>query len=267
VRSLGDLQAAFGRALLAGAEGGIDAGLEDAIAGDGLAPGARVAIYRHHVVDTLTGVLEAAYPVVTRLVHPRFFAYAAHQFIGVCPPAGPCLFEFGASFPEFLEGLEPCRSLLYLPDVARLEWALHRARHAEDAASLDPAILLDLGIDAVARARFRLHPAVSLLASPWPIDEIWRANQPEADPDWSVDLDRGGVRLEVRREGDDVVFRALDAASHACRRSLAEGSTLEAAAAAALEVDSGFDLAGTLRELFAAHVVVGFMPTAVPSRP
>jgi hypothetical protein len=261
VLCLRDLQAAFGRALLTGDEGGIDAGLEDAIAGDGLSPGARVAIYRHHVVDTLTGVLEAAYPVVTRLVHARFFGYAAAQYIGANPPAGPCLFEYGASFPEFLEGLPPCRALPYLPDVARLEWALHRARHAENAIAVDPAILRDLEIDDVARATFRLHPAVSLLASPWPIDDIWRANQPEADPDLTVILDRGGVQLEVRRDGDDAVFRALEAASHVWRLRLGEGRTLEAAAAAALEVDSSFDLAGALRELFAAHMVVGLALT------
>jgi hypothetical protein len=261
VLSLRDLQAAFGRALLTGDEGGVDAGLEDAIAGDGLSPGARVAIYRHHVVDTLTGVLEAAFPVVTRLVHERFFAYAAAQYIGVCPPTGPCLFEYGASFPQFLEALPPCRPLPYLPDVARLEWALHRARHAEDAIAIDPAILRDLGVDAVAGATFRLHPAVSLLASPWPIDDIWRANQPEADPDLTVDLDRGGVQLEVRRDGDDVVFRALDAASYAWRLRLGEGRTLETATAGALEVDSSFDLVGALRALFAADIVVGLTLT------
>ena len=171
----------------------------------------------------LTGVLEATYPVVTRLVHERFLAYAADQYIRACPPAGPCLFEYGASFPDFLEALPPCRPLPYLPDVARLEWALHRARHADDVTAIDPAILRDLGIDAVVGATFRLHPAVSLLASPWPIDDIWRANQPEADPDLTVDLDRGGVQLEVRRDGDDAVFRALDAASHACRLRLGRG--------------------------------------------
>jgi Putative DNA-binding domain len=162
-------------------------------------------------------VLEAAYPVVTRLLHQRFFAYAADQYIRAHPPAGPCLVEYGASLPEFLEAFPPCQHLLYLPDVARLDWALHRAQHAEDAAAIHPALLRDLGIDEVVRVTFRLHPAVWLLASRWPIDEIWRANQPDADPDITVDLAQGGVRLEVRRDGDDVVFRALDAAGYAFR--------------------------------------------------
>jgi Putative DNA-binding domain len=110
-------------------------------------------------------VLEAAYPVVTRLLHQRFFAYAADQYIRAHPPAGPCLVEYGASLPEFLEAFPPCQHLLYLPDVARLDWALHRAQHAEDAAAIHPALLRDLGIDEVVRVTFRLHPAVWLLAS------------------------------------------------------------------------------------------------------
>jgi hypothetical protein len=265
VLRLPELQAAFGRALLAGDESGVDARLEDAIAGDGLSAGARLSIYRHHVVDTLTAVLEAAYPVVTRLVNERFFAYAADQYIRDHPPAGPCLHEYGASLPEFLEAFPPCRPLLYLPDVARLEWALHRAQHAEDAVAIHPTLLRELGIDEVMRVTFQLHPAVSLLASRWPIDEIWRANQPDADPDVTVDLAQGGVRLEVRRDGDDVVFRALDATGYAFRRSLGEGRPLEEAVVAATQLDDSFDLAAALSELFAAEIFVGFTLSSEPT--
>jgi hypothetical protein len=264
VLRLSDLQDAFGRALLAGDGSGVDADLEEAIAGDGLSASARLAIYRHHVVDTLTAVLEAVYPVVTRLLHQRFFAYAADQYIRAFPPAGPCLVEYGASLPEFIEAFRPCQHLLYLPDVSRLEWALHRAQHAEDAVAIHPALLRDLGIDEVARATFSLHPAVSLIASRWPIDEIWRANQPDADPNITVDLAQGGVRLEVRRDGDNVVFRALDAAGYAFRRSLGDGCPLEEAVVAATQLDASFDLVAALRELFSAEIFVGFTLTSEP---
>jgi hypothetical protein len=76
-------------ALLGGDESRAAAG----VALDGLAPEARLAIYRHHVLSSLTAVLVDTYPVVRRLVDPRFFAYAADVFIRRHPPAGPCLFE------------------------------------------------------------------------------------------------------------------------------------------------------------------------------
>jgi hypothetical protein len=68
---LGELQTLFKSALLQD-----DHGVASTILGDGLAPHARLAIYRHHVFTILTEVLKAAYPVVCRLVDERFFAYA-----------------------------------------------------------------------------------------------------------------------------------------------------------------------------------------------
>src|SRR5919204_6104225 len=58
-----------------------------AVAGDGVAPEARVAVYRHHVVSSLTAALRSTYPVVSRLVGDGFFAYAAREFITTHQPA------------------------------------------------------------------------------------------------------------------------------------------------------------------------------------
>ncbi len=122
---------------------------------------------------------------------------------------------------------------------------------------MDPKRLADVPPDEFARLILRLHPSVSLLDSPWPVDQIWRANQAGADPDAIVDLDAGGVRLEIRRLGDDVVFRRLDAATSAFRRALALGDDLERAAGAAQAAGAGFDLTLVLRELLDDGIVVG----------
>jgi hypothetical protein len=216
-----------------------------------------VALYRHHVFATLTAALAATYPVVSRLVDQRFFAYAADRYIREHPPAGPCLFEYGASLPEFLAAFPPCRDLVYLPDVARFEWAMNRALHAADAAPLDPDRLRAVAPEATPGLLLGLHPSVSLLASAWPIDRIWRANQPDVDPATEIDLSAGGVRLEVRRLADDVVFRALDEATFAFRRVLAEGRCLEEAADAALSASPDFDLTGAVQDLLREEVLVG----------
>ena len=98
------------------------------------------------------------------------------------------------------------------------------------------------------RRSFPLEPSVALLESAWPVDAIWRANQPDA-PESAVDLDAGGVRLEVRRVGDDVVYRALGPATFALRAALGAGQTLERAIEQALDADAAFDLAGEIRAL------------------
>jgi hypothetical protein len=254
VPSLAELQDAFGRAIWQGSDEAV-AGL---IRGDGLPPEARLAIYRHHVFSTLTAALASAYPVVVRLVDARFFAYAADAYVRAHPPAGPCLVEYGESLPEFLAAFPPCRDLGYLSDVARLEWAMHRALHAPDAAPVDPERLRAVAPDAAPGIRFRLDPSLSLCRSVWPIDRIWRANQPGADPAIRVDLGAGGARLEVRRLGDDVVFRALGAPAFAFRQALAGGKPIETAAEAALAEEPGFDLTGAIQELLREAVLVGF---------
>jgi hypothetical protein len=248
-----ELERDFAAALL----GGPDMPVVAEIQGDGLDPAARLAIYRHHVFTTLTDALEATYPVVVRLVDRRFFAYAADRYIRQHPPAGPCLFEYGESLADFLAAFPASRHLTYLPDVTRLEWALNRALHAEDAVALDPRWLAAVPPHVVGRLRLRLHPSLSLLESPWPIEHIWRANQPGADPDATVNLDEGGTRLEVYRLGDDVVFRAIAPGSYAFRRALASGLDLQAAAEGARLAEPTFDPTDALRELLDDGLIVG----------
>ena len=220
---------------------------------DGLAPDARLAIYRHHVLTSLTAALEATFPVVVRLVDPRFFGFACDRYVQAEPPAGPCLFEYGATFPDFLAGFEPCRGLPWLPDVARLEWAMNAALHAPDAAALTVETLRALPAGTLETAALALQPSVTLLVSPWPVDEIWRANQ--VDGDGSADLDAGGVRLCVWRRGDDVVFRRLSPAALAFRGALAAGGRLTAGATAALEAEPGADLPRLVREALDEEVL------------
>jgi hypothetical protein len=213
---------------------------------DGIGACARLAVYRHHVFATLTAVLESTFPVVCRLVDRRFFVFAADRYIRDHPPLTPCLFEYGVSFAEFLADFAPCRHLGYLPDVARLEWAINVALHAPEAPPLDPGVAR-VAPEAVAGLTFRLEPSLTMLASAWPVDQIWRANQPGGDG--VVDLDAGGARLEVRRRGDDVVFRTVTPADFAFRDTLWRTGTLQDAADAALSRDGAFDAGAAVRAL------------------
>src|SRR4029077_14451640 len=79
-----------------------------------------------------------------------------------------------------------------------------------------------------------------------------------ADPEATVDLRAGSVCLEVRRLGDEVIWRTLPAADHAFRSMLAAAETLGRAAHAALATDQGFDLVGAVHAIFAEGLVTGF---------
>lgn len=254
--TLCELQAMFRHAMF-GAE---VPPLVEAIADDGLAPVARLQIYRHHVLTSLTEALQATFPVVCRLVDARFFGYAADTYIRQHPPEAPCLFEYGAPFPAFLATFPPCRDLVYLADVARLEWALNVARHAEACAPIATDALRDMPGDEVAGLTFQCHPSLTLLRSPWPIDQIWRANQADADVTaTAIDLREGGVCLEILRWEDAVGFRTLAPPVYAFRAALATGHRLDMAAETALVADADFDVAGALYDLLADGSVRGWM--------
>jgi len=248
--SLRELQTGFRAALLAADERGVAPEVLD----DGLSVAARLAVYRHHVLTSLTAALEPTFPVVCRLVDRRFFGWLADRYVRERPPAGPCLFEYGADFADFIAAFPACAHLPWLADVARLEWAMNAALHAPEVATLDANALRAALSAELTQRTFRLEPSLTLLESAWPVDAIWRANQP--DGDGTVDLERGRVRLEVRRVGDDVVYRALSPATFAFRAGLAAGGTLEDAAERAVAEDAALDLAGEIRALLDERLVV-----------
>jgi hypothetical protein len=252
--ALRELQSAFLRAMF----GPEEPELLKTIVGDGLLPAARLQIYRHHVLTSLTDVLQATFPVICRLVDERFFRYAADAYIRQHPPEAPCLFEYGTHFPAFLAAFPPCCHLEYLADVARLEWAMNTALHAEVHTPLDPAELSHLAPNDVAQLTFQFDPSVTLLDSPWPIDQIWRVHQADEEVHAPVDLSAGGVSLEIRRWGDDVVFRRLDPAIYTFRTTLVAGQALAIAAEAALAASQEFDCVAALHGLLTDSVIIGF---------
>jgi hypothetical protein len=244
---LSDLQAAFAAGVLRG-----DRAVLATIDGRGLDPGQRLAIHRNTTFLTLTEALGDTFPVVRRLVGEAFFGQLARDFIRAHPPASGCLLDLGLGFPAHVEDYPPARRLPYLADVAALEWAWHGALHDAEGPVLDPASLAGLPPALVSLTRFMPIAASRLLCSPWPVEAIWRANQPDVvDPD-PIDLGEGSCRLLVLRPGVEVLFMALSEGEAVLWRELALGAPLGEAAALAEASDVAFDLGAALARLFAA---------------
>jgi hypothetical protein len=234
------------RAMRASILEGTDEPIADLVDDLGLTPARRLRIYRNNSLISLTEALEATFPVVCRLVGKGFFGGAAEAFIKTQPPSEPRLSAYGAGFGDFLAAYPPAAALVYLPDVARLEWAVNAARHAPDAQPLATADLTALLPERQTAFAPRLHPASRLVVSPWPIERIWRANQPDGDPDIRIDLDEGGCRLLVYRCGFEAAIATLSPGEHALLSAFVEGVDLERAYERAVTVEPLFDLATTL---------------------
>jgi hypothetical protein len=247
--SLRDVQHALRRSLLQEADAHADAH----IVGAGLAPRQRLNIYRNTMLGTLGNALRLSFPAVHALVGTDFFEGAAQLFVRTQPARSADLNAYGAEFPDFLQRFEPAATLAYLPDVARLEWAVNLALHAADAQPLDPSALAAVAPADHDRVCFVAHPSISLLCSRYPVDAIWRAVLEHDDAAMAaIDLDRGPVYLLVQRLADEVDVARLDEAAWRFATALLDGQPLGEALAAA----QGPDGAALLAEhLMSGHCV------------
>ena len=245
-----ELQRQLRRAVL----GEVTPGFVAEIETDGLSVEARLRIYRNHLVATLSAALESTFPVVCRLVDRHFFAYAAHEYLREHPPHSRCLVAYGADFPDFLAGFEPCKKLPYLADVARFEWSLNTAATVREGSPLKIEALAAIPPEGASLLKISLQPSVSYFASVWPVDAIWLANQQKEVP--MLDLASGCTTIEIRRADEGFSWQRLAPGAFAFRRALAEGRAFGTAAATAA-TDSEFDLATALDHLFAEGLVVG----------
>ena len=215
-------------------------------------------VYRNNTFANLTDALAAVFPVVQRLVSEKFFAFAANRYIHEQPPRDGNLHSFGKSFPAFLAGFEPARTLAYLPDVARLEWAWHEAFHEADSQPLALERLAAVPPERHGELRFTLSPTARLVESDYPILHIWRTHQEDCLDGPSVDLAEGGVRLLVLRPVFEVEIELLSAGDYALLQALAEGRIFADAGERALSSEPAYNLVARLGYFVQRSAITGF---------
>lgn len=183
-------------------------------------------VYRSSILGNYRKALAAVYPVVERLVGERFFAQAAGAFACRTPSRHGDLNCFGAEFAEFLTTFPGADRLAYLPDVARLEWAVEGVFNAADPAPPPPGMVEAVLMAADGESRFTLAPHCRLLRSPWPVDRLWALNQPDVPWDDAFRIDSGAVALLVRRQEFAVEIERLSGAECDLLEALAAGASL-----------------------------------------
>jgi len=228
------------------------------ILGNGLAPDARLRIYRHSSEAIHAGALRITYHAVLALVGEDYFDQTVRGYRRAHPSPSGNLQVFGARLAQYLETLPELHSLAYLPDVARLEWLRQESALAADGASTAHAPAMgSWGADE--SSRVGLHPSIRLLASTHPVLTIWRyATQPTAG---QLVLDGEGEHVVLWRQEGEIAMAVVDPASFTYIVSLAHGDSLGMACAAAQACDPGFDPATCLASLFRQELIVTLFPS------
>jgi hypothetical protein len=215
-----------------------------------------IEVYRNNYRGNLHDALAGAYPVIKQLVGDDFFRMLALRFIAEYPSRSANLHHYGAELADFLLHFEPARELVYLPDVATLEWACHTAYFAEDQAIFNLERLAQFPPEQHPFLIFRVHPAVRIVRSRYPINAIWQAHQSGADRDFHIDLDSGHCTAMVCRDADAVRVIELAEAEAEWLQRIQTGTALGAATVATLEQHPDFDLQATLLKLVTQNVLI-----------
>lgn len=227
----------------------------------GPATTSRFGVYRNNVLFGLINALAARYPVTRSILWPDTFDGAARLFVTMHPPRSPLLLHYGDGFPQFLRSIGTGPSAEYAADVAELESARVRAYHALDALPLPAETFSNLCPDALPDLRFKLHPSISLVSSPFPIVSAWEAGMQGG----SVDRWTAEAALIVRPRLDVHVWR-LPPGGCAFFRAIGAGRSVGEAATGAMTSAPQFDLAQIFHVMICAGAVAGMLEPDAPDR-
>ena len=191
--------------------------------------------YQSHGLALAERALGAAYPVVAQLVGEENFAALAQHFWRAHPPTCGDMGCWGNGLAGFLAAAPQLAAEPFMADVARIEWALHRASFAADS-SADLASFGLLSAEPPATPSLKLSAGVWLLESAFPVVSLIHTHRlPAEDRKPALThaaalLERGtGEKALVWRDGFRPRLRHLSAAEHALLLALQAGHSLEAA--------------------------------------
>ncbi len=218
----------------------------------------RLAVYRGNVVSNAHKALANAYPIAVKIVGDEFFEGLAREYLRRHPSTSGDLNAFGERFADFIAGFPHTQDLPYLPDVARMEWLVHRAHYARDVELFDVRWLASIRDGAWDRLRPVLAPACALFESPWPLARIWEVHQDDYAGEFSVDFDSGPASILVHRPDFHVRVTPLSPGAFRFLQRADAGASIAGALTAALGEEPGFDLRAALRTWVEAPVIIDF---------
>ncbi len=131
----------------------------------------RFNIYRNNVVYSLRTALADKFPYLNKLIGGAAFTALADSYVRSHLPQTPLLQNYGDDLPEHLAAFAPLADVPYAADLARLEVKWLMCYHAADHVALLPSRLLT---DAVEQYGLSLAASLQLLASDWPLYDLWQ---------------------------------------------------------------------------------------------
>ena len=205
--------------------------------------------------------LASTFPVICQLTGLETFDPMARHYWQQHPPHRGEMGQWGEHLPEFLAAADQLAGEPFLADVARIEWALHRAASARDPV-LDTAsfALLCGQADNARPVCLALSPGTVTLASAYPVASIVNAHlagEPTLDEAAALLSQGQGEHALVWRQGFKAKVRRISAAEYGLINALAKGLALDAALDQVVSSDPDFDFNAWLAQAVQTGLVTG----------
>ena len=223
-----------------------------------------LSAYRANAQALAERSLAACYPKLQALIGEANLARIAADLWRAHPPVRGDLAQWGAGLAAFLHELPQLHELLaehpYLPDVAALEWLLHQAQSAADAALAAESFQWLAEHDPQCLA-LQFSAGCAVLRSAYPVCAIWqlhdaRSRESHTAARQSISQAQAQTAL-VWRQGMRPCVRALPPAEAALIQSSLAGYSLSKAMDEALALDAQLDFGVWLQQAVQSGLLMG----------
>jgi len=226
---------------------------------------AGISVYQNNLKANAERALAITYPSVKTIIGEENFRYATtqylHEFLKTTADWG----LWGEHLADFLAQQTLIESLPYLPDIARLDWALHQSYRAKNSESNINSFYL-LEQEDSTNLRFELANGIFVISSPFPIIAIrdyfkreLRFDQGafETSIEKAINQDQisSGFHALVYRQGLEVELDTISSAESYWYQLLIKGTLIGQALDSIEAYD--FELSSWLPKAIQQQLVVG----------
>jgi Putative DNA-binding domain len=218
-------------------------------------PSRGLSAYRANAYASAERALAAAYPIVVQLLGEENFGFLARDFWHQHPPQRGDLAQWGQALAAFAASAPQLQELVFLADVARIEWALHACAGAQDAELDVPSFAL-LSEHAPEQVRLQVAPGTCVLHSDYPAAAICLSHLGEGSLDDAVALLHAGTAQTalVWRQGFVPRLALLPACEKNLMNAVCQGTSL---ASALDQANTDFDFGSWLTASVQGGLVLG----------
>ena len=216
-----------------------------------------IQVYQANAGALAERTLSSTFPVLAQLIGNESFEPLARYFWRQHPPLRGDMGEWGEVLAEFLDASPQLQDEPFLGDVARIEWALHRAAGAADA-TLDAASFSMLSGDDQLPITLGVSEGTFTLASTHPVVSIVNSHL-TGEPSVAEAAQRLGSQCHehalVWRQGFKPRVRTSSPAEFALINGLLQSLPIDAALGQALTLDPAFDFNRWLGEAVSTGLI------------